>query len=768
MLSHASTFHHVILLVITFKVATCLPVEKLKEDDGCFPTPSNVEEVCPSFWGGKKPPVILISLDGFRPEYMSRTFPGPNPFPVTPTIQCLAKKGVHAPSMMPSFPTITFPNHHSIVTGLYPESHGIVGNQFYDPHLKTTFDIQKSNHMNPMWWNSGQSIWATMRKQGKISAMYMWPGSNVPLKTERTPNHFVGYNRSIALKERVDQVLKWMDLPASQRPDLTALYSEEPDSTAHRTGPNSYNVTEKLLKVDTQLRRMVDRMLAKNIFGCINLIVVSDHGMAAHKRSIDLENFIPDLKKTAITFHGTLTSVRPMNSSTGEMDRLGKAMECKHQHMRVFDKYDLPYRLHSVHSTRIPSLMLDVDLTWRTFFRKDPLWNSGGSHGWDNLYQEMQAIFVAHGPSFKSNYVAKPFENVQLYNLMCALVDVSPAANNGTWGALHHLLTDPPAVELDGNIGGMPQILRLDDGYDFIAYDRSQDMCNNLNDYVQTETSSEEYINDNNDDGFYLFNNTEEVEDQLLNIHAPLGIPLLSPTTNISNYGLLINEGYIAGFSVSDGTPLWTAYTINRTSISAEAANKMMSWRSDPRLGVSGCNHLDDFTTKRDAAYIHIFPKEFALYEEEAWLDTNLLELPSRTSHLVKIINELLKQVASRYESINVITGLTHHHSAAIFYVVSACDVAADGNQVNLSTCPLDLLRLQAFLIPVESKFNQACIEDYQFVALHVASLKDVERVTKFNFFPDLSGEDKLDLLTRTTLSSHLLVDPCRYSNLDV
>ena len=189
----------------------------------------------------------------------------------------------------------------------------------------------------------------------------------------------------------------------------------------------------------------------------------------------------------------------------GEMDRLGKAMECKHQHMRVFDKYDLPYRLHSVHSTRIPSLMLDVDLTWRTFFRKDPLWNSGGSHGWDNLYQEMQAIFVAHGPSFKSNYVAKPFENVQLYNLMCALVDVSPAANNGTWGALHHLLTDPPAVELDGNIGGMPQILRLDDGYDFIAYDRSQDMCNNLNDYVQTETSSEEYINDNVPAFFFLY-----------------------------------------------------------------------------------------------------------------------------------------------------------------------------------------------------------------------------------------------------------------------
>jgi len=185
-----------------------------------------------------------------------------------------------------------------------------------------------------------------------------------------------------------------------------------------------------------------------------------------------------------------------LNSVTGEMDRLGKAIECQHQHMRVFNKYDLPYRLHSVSSIRIPSLILDVDLTWRTFFRKDPLWNSEGSHGWDNLYQEMQAIFVAHGPSFKSNYVSKPFENIELYNLMCALVNVTPAANNGTWGALHHLLVNPPAVDLEDNASEMPQILRIDDDYDLVAYDRRQDVCNRLSDYVQTEASSEEYYDE--------------------------------------------------------------------------------------------------------------------------------------------------------------------------------------------------------------------------------------------------------------------------------
>lgn len=223
-----------------------------------------------------------------------------------------------------------------------------------------------------------------------------------------------------------------------------------------------------------------------------------------------------------------------------------------------------------------------------------------------------------------------------------------------------------------------------------------------------------------------------------------------------------------AGFNVDEGVPLWTAYSINRSSLNIALENKIMSWRSDPRLDVGGCNHFSNITSERNAAYIHIFPREFAFSEEEAWLDTNLLELPPSTSQLIRIMNELLKQTASRYESINVITGLTHHHSAAIFYVISTCDVATDGNPMNLTSCPIDLLRLQAFLLPVESKFSKACIDDYQFIALHVASLKDVERVTKFNFFPDLSLEDKLDVLTRTTLSSHLVIDPCRYSNLKV
>jgi len=386
------------------------------------------------------------------------------------------------------------------------------------------------------------------------------------------------------------------------------------------------------------------------------------------------------------------------------------------------------------------------------------------------LYQDMQAIFVAYGPSFKSNYVSQPFENIQLYNLMCALVNVTPAANNGTWGALHHLLTNPPVTDVKENVGEMPQILHIDDDYDLVAYDSRQDMCNNLNDYVQTDAPTQKYANEKSYDSFNNFNMTKEVENQLLNTHAPSGVPMLSPTEqsrmikNTSNYGLLVNKDYLTGYNIEEGIPLWTAYTINKFANVPGTNNN--SWRSDPRLRIGGCNHLTDFT-ESDSTYIHIFPKEFARCEEEAWLDTNLIQLPSKASQLIQTMNELVKETASRFDSINVITGLTHHHSAAVFYVISTC-VATDENQWDLTTCPIKQRRLQAFLLPVEMRFNQNCMDNYEFIAFHVASLSDIERVTKFNFFPDLPYDDKLDLLTRTILSSELVIDPCRYSTSNV
>ena len=161
--------------------------------------------------------------------------------------------------------------------------------------------------------------------------------------------------------------------------------------------------------------------------------------------------------------------------------------------MRVFNKWELPFRMHSAQSRRIPKLILDMDLSWRGVYIKDPYGGNGG-HGWDNLYPEMQAIFLARGPSFKSEMVTRPFENVQLYNLICALVNVTPAENNGTWGALHHLLVDPPHFNRDlidlEEFPAMPTILRTQGGFKF-GSKMNRTICDSINSQVNKEKTLE-------------------------------------------------------------------------------------------------------------------------------------------------------------------------------------------------------------------------------------------------------------------------------------
>ncbi|XP_032780225.2 ectonucleotide pyrophosphatase/phosphodiesterase family member 3 [Daphnia magna] len=736
--------------------------------ESCSFLQESSQEECPSFWAQGQPPVILISLDGFRAEYLSR-FALENTehrgeFAAT-TIRCLAERGVSSPYMMPSYPTITFPNHYAIVTGLYPESHGIIGNQFYDPDLRATFSIY-TDGTDPKWWQNGEPIWTTVRRQGKVSATYFWPGSDVKFAEEeqRSPNYFFRYNKTTSFRQRVDQVLEWMDLPADKRPALTTLYFEEPDSTGHKAGPNTANVTEKVTVVDRQIRRLIDGLLARNIANCVNIIVVSDHGMADSppgKQLVDLEKYVPDIQQSALTFLGPVTSIRPLNETQEEEDRIGDALSCKDPRMRVFNKWELPYRMHSVRSRRIPNLMLDMDLSWRAVIKQEA-WSGGGAHGWDNVYLDMQAIFIAHGPSFKNQEVVRPFENIQLYNLICHLVNVTPAENNGTWGALHHLLSDPPnlLVDADQEFPDMPQILRK------LADTREEkdkpSACAYVNHKETEKTSPAMEIE---------MKMTEERENELFIAHAPLGIPIVIPTEpspsnlfNDPNHVLLVNEDYLTGFDVELGIPLWTAYTI-----SGNTTNNINDghWIEDPRLDqnhTGSCQRLSNIVRRNEVAYTHLFPKEFATQKVDAWLDTNLLEVPSSISHFLETMTDMLAEASISRGPLNVISGPTRHRPASIFYVVTACKVDVTVGEWNHTTCPAEYRDLQAFLLPIGGwKYQGACTSDRNFIAYNVASLIDVEQVTGFQFFPDLPLEDKLSLLARTTLDSALVLDPTRY-----
>ena len=230
--------------------------------------------------------VLLVSLDGFRRDLLDRYSP--------PALTALGNDGVVAAAMIPSFPTLTFPNHYSIVTGLYPAHHGIISNTMFDPVFNATFTIGSSAVTEARWW-AGEPIWVTAEKQGVKSASFFWVGSEAEIEGVR-PSIYKKYDASMTFAGRVDSVLAWLSLPAAQRPRMITLYFDEPDHTEHQRGPDSPEARAAVLMVDSAIARLVGGLRTKGLYDAVDLIIVSDHGMA--NISPDRYVFITDVIDT--------------------------------------------------------------------------------------------------------------------------------------------------------------------------------------------------------------------------------------------------------------------------------------------------------------------------------------------------------------------------------------------------------------------------------------------------------------------------------------
>ncbi|KAL3219588.1 hypothetical protein MRX96_030342 [Rhipicephalus microplus] len=267
------------------------------------------DDVCPE--GYSEPPLILISLDGFRADYLSRG--------LNPSLERLAQCGVKAPFMRPVFPTKTFPNHFTIVTGLWPESHGIVDNKMYDPEFKTLFRIGNIESYNGRWWEA-EPIWLTAEKQGKRASTFFWPGSDVEIKNSR-PSEFFKYNEMIPWQTRVE-------VPARvARP-------------ARRASSVPADAERRLL-------------------GCVNLLVVSDHGMASTScdQVIALEHFIDP--GSVYSLVGPTARLRP--KQPGDVAQIVESLRCRDSHLLAYAKERLPKRYHYSDHRRIEPVVLDMD-----------------------------------------------------------------------------------------------------------------------------------------------------------------------------------------------------------------------------------------------------------------------------------------------------------------------------------------------------------------------------------------------------------------------
>ncbi|KAJ0427212.1 alkaline-phosphatase-like protein [Aspergillus carlsbadensis] len=391
------------------------------------------------------PTTILISLDGFRADFLNRD--------LTPTLNAFIAEGVSPQYMLPSFPSVTFPNHFTLVTGLYPESHGIVGNTFWDPELGEQFYYtHPSVSMQPKWWNA-EPLWMTAENQGVKTAIHMWPGSEAHIGGVE-PTYLDQFNGSEALERKTQRILELLDLPGLEqegaspsRPQFIAAYVPNVDADGHKYGPNSTEIRGTIAKADDMLAGIFAGLKERNLTDVVNVVVVSDHGMATTStdRLVQLDDLI-DLSLTSHIDGWPLRGIRPKRPEDLKTlkDQLLLVTTKYKDAIEIYTRENMPDRYHFKNNDRIAPLWVIPKTGWAIVERPEndvkamqhngDIYHPRGIHGYDHEHPLMRAIFVARGPAFPHapNSRVDVFQNINVYNILCDSLGITPHPNNGT------------------------------------------------------------------------------------------------------------------------------------------------------------------------------------------------------------------------------------------------------------------------------------------------------------------------------------------------
>lgn len=371
--------------------------------------------------GARAPVTILISIDGFRADYLDRG--------ITPNLSRLAAEGAHG-KLRPSFPTKTFPNHYTIVTGKRPDNHGIVGNSMIDPRRPAVkFSLGDARQsLDPFWWNEAEPAWVTAEKSGIRTATMFWPGSEVAIQETR-PSDWMRFDHNIGNVQRVNVVLDWLRRPADIRPAFVTLYFDTLDTAGHLHDPDSDQVNAALAEVDERIGMLTAGLDALN--QPARLIVVSDHGMrtTADSRVIQLADLI-DLDSIVAVEVGPYAAIEPAAGTDG---RVAAALLKPHAHMACHRREELPGHLMYGRNPRVAAIICIAEPGW-TIFAGTPPWSpNGGAHGYDNHDPKMLALLIAHGAGLSGDIGT--VDNVEVYPLLMRLIGV-PALKSDASGTL--------------------------------------------------------------------------------------------------------------------------------------------------------------------------------------------------------------------------------------------------------------------------------------------------------------------------------------------
>lgn len=365
-----------------------------------------------------KPLTVLVSIDGFKPDYLKRG--------ITPNLSALAQTGAVAAGMTPSFPSVTFPNHITLVTGVVPDKHGIVNNIMQDPTIPNTrFRLaDRAVLADPKWWTEVKPIWVTAHRQKKITSTLFWPGSEVLIEGQQ-PDDWLPY-QEIPSHDRVLKLLEWLDRPDARRADFATLYFSEVDILGHQTGVDSPQTNAAIQRVDQEIGAFIAGLETLHLRSVTNLVIVSDHGMAntSPDKVIALSDLLPDLPPASIIWTGPFGGIDIESSKADATLALLK----KAEHMACWRKSGVPARFQFGSHRRVPEIFCLADLGW-TIINKPGAPIIAGQHGYDPAAPDMRAFFIATGPGIKKKKLGV-FKNTEVYQLLCRLIGIRPEKMN--------------------------------------------------------------------------------------------------------------------------------------------------------------------------------------------------------------------------------------------------------------------------------------------------------------------------------------------------
>ncbi|XP_061597429.1 venom phosphodiesterase CdcPDE [Cololabis saira] len=694
---------------------------------------------CPA--GFKQQPLLLVSLDGLRADYLDTWSY------LVPVLDKLKNCGTSAPYMQAAFPSKTFPNHYTLVTGLYPESNGLIDNFMYDPVFNATFSLSSPEKDNPAWYY-GQPIWHTARYQELKSGTFFWPGSDVKIN-DSFPNLYQPYDGKVPFEERVFTVLQWLQLPDDQRPDFYTLYLEEPDKSGHSFGPVSGGVVVSLQGVDKIIGQLMNGLKQLGLHRCVNVIIVADHGM--EEMSCDRKEAMQEMvgdTSTYFVIEGPFGRIRAKNPDT-VLDSAGLVanMTCKKKDQKIkpYLKANLPKRLHFANSRRIEDISILVEPKW--LFERNPgslLFCSAGNHGYDNDVESMLAMFLSYGPKFKYRSKIEPFSNIELYNIMCDVMGIHPADNNGTHGSMNHVLREPhyePTRPAEQSTPAQCPLLSLDPedalGCSCPALDGSA--INSRLNLTAEELSAAEKK------------------------HMLFGRPkLLQPD---QRYCILHQEGFVSAYSHQVFMPLWSSFTIEKpTDLDPLPPVITNCLRADARLLPSQSPTCDQYDAAGNLSPAFLYPPNLNItvdQQYDALLMSNVVPMYPGFKRIWDYLhNTLLKKYASIYNGINVVTGPVFDYNydgrydsldqiqqsvpgtnisipTHYFVVLTSCSDSAQ----QVSTCA-EKLQTVSFLLPHREDNSESCksaedeslwVEDHMW--FHQSRVRDVEWITGLDFY---------------------------------